>query len=154
MKDEDMSKYSFLSEAIEKLISARRVLQWTYSLAYYLRNGGQKHLFEYQQDMLCGNTEALQDIMDNNDLEKLLNLRKDIINKTSSIDKFRAEMVNQVERGEFEDLLMSEADVVLEQWSCVNCKHDNKKDALHCGGCGSCKLHGELECKGCKPKGT
>ena len=65
MKDEDLNKYSFLLEAVDKLIAARRILQWTYSLAYYLKNGGQKHLFEYQQEMLVGSTEALQDIMDN-----------------------------------------------------------------------------------------
>ena len=122
MKDADLNKYSFLLEAIDKLIAARRILQWTYSLAYYLRNGGQKHLFEYQQEMLLGNTEALQDVMENNSLEKLLGLRKDIINKTSSMDKFRAEMVAQVERGEFDELLLSHADIGMDTWACVNCR--------------------------------
>jgi hypothetical protein len=39
---------------------ARRVLEWSYCLAYYLKEGGKKTLFEYQQQMLVGNTEALQ----------------------------------------------------------------------------------------------
>jgi hypothetical protein len=117
-----LCRYSFLLEAIDKLIAARRILQWTYSLAYYLRNGGQKHLFEYQQEMLAGNTEALQDVMERNSLEQLLGLRKDIINKTSSMDKFRQEMVAQVERGEFDELLLSHADIGMDSWTCVNCK--------------------------------
>ena len=145
-----MCRYSFLLEAIDKLIAARRILQWTYSLAYYLRNGGVKHLFEYQQEMLAGNTEALQDVMENNSLEKLLGLRKDIINKTSSMDKFRQEMVAQVERGEFDELLLSHADIGMDRWTCTNCKADNSRDAPLCTGCGSCKLHGEYECKACK----
>lgn len=48
--------------------------------------------------MLISNTEALQDIMESNDGAKLLALRKDVINRTSSIDKFRAEMVQQVHK--------------------------------------------------------
>lgn len=129
MKNQDINKYAFVFDAIDKLIASRRVLQWSYALAYYCKSGGQKSLFEYQQEMLCGATEALQDIMDQHttsaDLEKLLDMRKDVINKTSSIDKFRMEMVNQVERGEFEDLLLSQADTVLERWACTACKTDN-----------------------------
>ena len=149
-RDEDLNKYSFLLEAVDKLIAARRILQWTYSLAYYLKNGGQKHLFEYQQEMLLNSTEALQDIMDNADMDRLMALKKDIINKTSSIDKFRQEMVAQVERGEFDELLLSHADIGMETWACVNCKQDNKREQMHCQGCASCKLHGEYECKACK----
>jgi ariadne-1 len=149
-RDEDLNKYSFLLEAVDKLIAARRILQWTYSLAYYLKNGGQKHLFEYQQEMLLNSTEALQDIMDNGDMDRLMALKKDIINKTSSIDKFRQEMVAQVERGEFDELLLSHADIGMDSWTCVNCKQDNKREQLHCQGCQSCKMHGEYECKACK----
>lgn len=101
--------------------------------------------------MLCGSTESLQDIMDHNlELDKLLQLRKDIINKTASIDKFRMEMVAQVERGEFEDLLLAQADTVLgERWACTACKTENDKKATHCSNssCGACKLHGEPDCK-------
>ena len=53
-------------------------------------------------------------------MERLLSLRKDIINKTSSIDKFRAEMVAQVERGEFDELLLSQADIGMDTWTCVS----------------------------------
>ena len=51
-----------------------------------------------------------------------------IINKTAAIDKFRVEMVAQVERGEFEHLLLADADAGLERWACVSCKHDNAKN--------------------------
>ena len=33
---------------------------------------------------------------------------------------------------------------------CHNCKTDGKREQTHCSGCGSCKLHGEYECKACK----
>lgn len=85
MMDEELNKYSFLLETIEKLIASRSVLQYTYVLAYYLKAGPAKQLFEYQQDMLVGSTESLQDIMDNHvqagAIDKLLESRKDIINK-------------------------------------------------------------------------
>jgi len=92
--------------------------------------------------------------MDSNstDLSKLLDMRKEIVNKTSAMDKFRAEMVGQVERGDFENELMNSADTVIDQWTCSNCKNDNKLEANECVECASCKLHGEPECKACKIK--
>lgn len=157
LKNQDVNKYAFIFDAIDKLILSRRVLQWTYALAYYFKTGGQKSLFEYQQEMLCGSTESLQDIMDHNlDVDKLLALRKDIINKTSSIEKFRFEMVAQVERGEFEDLLLAQADAGVDKWACATCKTENDKKLTHCSNasCGACKLHGEPDCKAnqCKHK--
>jgi len=150
-KELDISKYGFLSEAVEKLIDARRVLQWTYALAYYLKTDKQKALFEYQQEMLVGNTEGLQDIMDNTaDIEKLLSMRNEIINRTRTIDKFRHEMVKQVERGDFEELLLTKADTGSAMWTCAHCKTDNKNGVDLCVGCTACQKHGEQECKACK----
>lgn len=157
LKNHDLAKFAFAFDAIDKLVAARRVLQWTYALAYYLRAGPQKQLFEYQQDLLVVATESLQDLMerhDRRDLDGLQALRKDIINKGASIDKFRNEMVNQLERGDFEDLLLSEADNVVEKWTCANCKTDNGLKATHCSNpaCGACQLHGEPDCKSTKCK--
>jgi ariadne-1 len=85
----DITKYAFVTEAIEKLIDARRVLQWTYAMAFYLKSGPKKILFEYQQEMLVGNTEALTHIMENHidNFEKIMSLRSDIMNRTRTIDK-------------------------------------------------------------------
>jgi len=152
----ELSRYSFLSEAIDKLIEARSVLEWTYCLAYYLKEGGKKLLFEYQQQMLVGNTEELQHIMDQNidgKLDQLIAKRDMIINMTRLMDKFRQEMVSQVERGEFEELLLSKADVGMGNiWCCSNCKSDNDKKLDLCSGCGACQKHGETECKACAKK--
>lgn len=95
----EQARYDYLDDAIQKLVSARHVLQWTYCMAYYLQAGAKKQLFEYQQEMLIGNTEALQDVMENTEFEALLDKRKEIINKTCALDRFRAEMVKQVEGG-------------------------------------------------------
>jgi len=151
----DLTKYAFVTEAIDKLIDARRVLSWTYAMAFYLKSGPKKILFEYQQEMLVGNTEALTHIMESNvdNFEKIMSLRSDIMNRTRTIDKFRAEMVAQVERGDFEELLLSKAEVTgnLSVWCCTVCKADNKKEADVCQSCTACQKHGEQECKACKP---
>ena len=155
MIEHELNKYSFLLETIDKLIASRSVLQYTYVLAYYLRSGSAKQLFEYQQSMLVDSTESLQDIMDNyinaGAIDQLLNQRKDIINRCASMDKFRLEMCDQVERGDLEDLLLNNADIILDTiWTCIICKHDNKKDNVFCQQCTACKIHGEQECKACK----
>jgi hypothetical protein len=151
LRNADINKFSFIFEAIEKLVAARRVLQWTYALAYYFKSGGEKSLFEYQQGLLTQATESLQDIVDHqaDSLEKLQSLRKDILNKSASIDKFRMEMVAQVERGDFEHLLLTEADGEQDRWACISCKSENDRKRTHCSNpsCGACKLHGEPDCK-------
>jgi len=148
----DIPKYAYLTEAVDKLIEARRVLQWTYCMAYFLREGNKKSLFEYQQTMLVGNTEALTGLIEGTDMDKLMSLemRNDIVNKSRTMEKFRSEMVGQVERGEFEELLLSTADTSAAMWTCASCKADNTKDAYLCIGCTACQKHGELECKACK----
>jgi hypothetical protein len=131
MRNQDLARYSFIFEALSKLVLARRVLQWSYALSYYFKAGPTKLLFEYQQELLVGGTESLQEVVDANlDVEKLIVLRNEIVNKTASIDKFRCEMVAQVERGEFEELLLSQADTIIDgKWACANCKADNAQKA-------------------------
>ena len=76
----------FSFEALDKLVLARRVLQWTYALAYYFKSGGQKSLFEYQQELLCGATESLQDIVDHNysDLDRTPNAAAETLTQSQS----------------------------------------------------------------------
>jgi len=150
MKNQDLTKFTFVTNGVDKLVAARRVLQWCYMLGYYMKAGGEKNLFEYQQQLLLENTETLQDIMDNSkDLEILMQKRAAILNLTGLIDKYTKEMVKKVEEGKFEDLLMNKADTVTEKWACGICKIENKKEAVHCSGCQACKKHGEQECKPC-----
>jgi len=151
LKHQEISKFSFIFDALGKLIAARQVLQWSYALAYYFKSGGEKSLFEYQQGLLTQATEELQDIVDHqcDSIDKLQQMRKDILNKSASIDKFRTEMVAQVERGEFEHLLLAEADAEQDRWACIACKSENDRKRTHCSNpaCGACKLHGEPDCK-------
>jgi len=149
----DVGKTSFLLDAIHKLIDARRVLQWTYSMSYYLKAGKEKNLFEYQQELLIGQTEGLQELMENTPLDQLTGKRHEIIDRTSTMEKFRREMVIQVESGDLETLLLSEADSSLSgNWGCTSCKAENKPDAQICTGCTACRTHGEADCKGCASK--
>jgi len=77
-------------------------------------------------------------------------MRNDIINKTRTIDKFRNEMVKQVEGGDFEEILLTRADTGTTMWTCAHCKTDNKMNLELCTGCTACQKHGEQECKACK----
>jgi predicted amidophosphoribosyltransferase len=61
-------------------------------------------------------------------------------------------MVKQIERGDFEELLLSSADDTMDNWACSTCKKDNEKTAVHCAACSACRLHGEMDCKPCKDK--
>lgn len=148
MRNEDINRYAFLTDAIQTLIAARHVLSWTFMLGYYMRSGNAKALFEYQQEMLIANTEHLQDIMENTAPAELLLNRKEVLNRASSIDHFRQEMVQRIERGEFEDLLMTTADAEMgDRWACVNCTRENKNTASRCASCQACRTHGEPDCK-------
>jgi len=147
MKDQDINKYAFLLEAVDKLIEARRVLQMVYILSYYMKAGLQKDLFEYQQQLLCGNTEMLQDIMEN--AKDLLAKRREIQDLTALITKFRLEMIKLVEGEKFQEALLQEADTVMEMWACSACRIDNRKESTTCVACKACKLHGEQDCKAC-----
>eukprot|EP00457_Paulinella_chromatophora_P002965 gb/GEZN01002970.1/.p1 GENE.gb/GEZN01002970.1/~~gb/GEZN01002970.1/.p1 ORF type:complete len:599 (-),score=104.34 gb/GEZN01002970.1/:516-2285(-) len=157
----DINKYAFLLEAVEKLVESRRTLQWVYVMAYYMKNGLQKHLFEYQQQMLSGKTEELQDLLetstrdgpgtDNNDLVTPDKRRK-VQDLAALITKFRCEVQNMVEKGDFEESLLTEADTVMEDWACSMCSTRNRKTAEMCDQCLACRLHGEADCKGCKKK--
>jgi len=90
--------------------------------------------------------------MENNTVEKLQDKRHEIIDRTSTMEKFRREMVAQVENGDFEGVLLSEADAATVMWGCTACKSENKPEVDMCGGCGACRVHGEQECKACKAK--
>lgn len=148
MKDDELVACAFLIDSLHKIIEARHVLQWSYSLAYYLSNGRHKDLFEYQQEMLVGRTEALQDMIENNHTRKLVNEMKDlVINGTSSMNKFRNEMVQLVLKGDLEQNLLSQADEVTAKWGCSVCKAENKLAATHCIECTACRKHGEPDCK-------
>jgi len=138
-------------EAVEKLVEARRVLQWSYILSYYMKAGLQKDLFEYQQQMLCGKTETLQDIMETFEkkVAELLGKKRDIQDLTAIISKFRMEMVKLVEGEKFQEALLQEADTVMEMWACSMCKIDNRKESTLCIACKACKIHGEQDCKAC-----
>lgn len=144
----DPQKLMFALDALDKLIEARRVLQWSYAMAYYLRQGRQKELFEYQQNLLIEKTEHLQDIMDEE--QDLVSKKKNIIDLISSIEKFRREMVLQIESGAFEGLLLSDADISLSEWACSNCCTENPTNSSLCKGCSACRKHGEMDCRACK----
>eukprot|EP00808_Paulinella_micropora_P015018 g2278.t1 len=113
LHEKDINQYAFLLEATERLVESRRTLQWVYVMSYYMKNGLQKHLFEYQQQMLSGKTEELQDLLEKHFLRgsdscKPTSLlepdnRRKVQDLAALITKFRCEIQNMVEKGDFEE---------------------------------------------------
>jgi hypothetical protein len=149
-KDSELHSVEFLTTAIEQLLAARRALMWTYPLAYYLRSGERKRLFEYQQQLLLNATEFLQDIMESFQSLALLAKREEVVNRTSSMAKFRQELVKLVEEGLLEEDLLANADIATDMWACSTCTVENSRTETHCTSCLACKKHGEMECRSCK----
>lgn len=152
-KSNNLTYQAYMLDAVAKLISSRELLQWTYVMGYYMKAGNAKNLFEFQQEMLIEKTECLQEIVDTNEASEYTNKRKSIIDLTSSIDKFRRDIIAKAESGAYEADLLSAADASSDAWGCSHCSSSNAKNAEFCHGCGSCRRHGELDCKGCKKKG-
>jgi hypothetical protein len=78
--------------------------------------------------------------------------RKDIMDKVSSIDHFCQEMVRHVESGDFEALILAEADADLsnKRWACSHCSTEMSGERSSCTSCQACRAHGEPGCQACK----
>jgi len=89
----------FVMDAAEQLLECRRVLMYTYPMAYYLEDGPRKKLFEYNQGMLEANTE---------ELSRLTELAIDRIDRATMVNytrvtaKFRTSLLEEVAREERE----------------------------------------------------
>ena len=84
-----------IKEAAEQVISCRRVLKYTYVIGYYMdENAPNKQLFERHQEMLEGNTEHLQELIETKNL-KILD-RTMLINYTRITEKFRNSLLDDI----------------------------------------------------------
>ena len=85
-QDVSIEDSAFIIEAIEQLISCRRMLKYTYVLGYYLSdNTPEKELFEHHQEMLEKNTDRLHEYTEKPVLE--LN-GVDVLTLAKVTDKF------------------------------------------------------------------
>jgi ariadne-1 len=82
---QNKNKYSswldvqFIEKAVDQLVDCRAALKYTYTYAYFLVEGPQKVLFEYLQEELEKNTEALSEILEGTKVyerEKVITLTK------------------------------------------------------------------------------
>jgi len=86
----------FLLQAVNSVIENRRLLQWTYAIAFYLKDGTEdKALFELHQQRLETFTEQLSQMTEQK-LEKLMTpeIRTDMINLTRVVEKYRTNIVD------------------------------------------------------------
>ena len=84
-----------IKEAAEQVIACRRVLKYTYVIGYYMDEADPtKQLFERHQEMLEGNTEHLQELIETKNLKTLD--RTTLINYTRITEKFRNSLLDDI----------------------------------------------------------
>eukprot|EP00457_Paulinella_chromatophora_P003084 gb/GEZN01003089.1/.p1 GENE.gb/GEZN01003089.1/~~gb/GEZN01003089.1/.p1 ORF type:complete len:532 (+),score=62.37 gb/GEZN01003089.1/:275-1870(+) len=156
-KQANADKYKKIEDAAKEVINCRRVLQWTFCIAYYLKPGCQKSLFEKWQELLNGLTEQLQDILEKNSAhpEQMLEskLLQSIGKLVRSVSDFRRKTVESCESPEFSELLGYKVEHEADAWYCTACQQNHKGlDKLkltHCPNpvCLACRIHGEPACR-------
>eukprot|EP00466_Bigelowiella_natans_P003959 jgi/Bigna1/53030/estExt_Genewise1Plus.C_140133 len=139
----------FITEATTSLAYARTCMQWCYVLDFYLVASKEKKLFEFQQELLIGHTENLQDMIETNGVDDLLQKKKDILSKTTTLNNLRRRMITIVNEGNFEAVLSYKGDAKSEHWQCLFCETQNRTCYTFCKSCQACKLHGEPDCRAC-----
>jgi ariadne-1 len=90
------SDIEFLETGAEVLIACRRVLQYTYVLAFYMTEGTERALLEHLQEMLEGSTEELSELLEQ-PMEKMD--RPAVINYTRVTAKFLSQLLEGVDEG-------------------------------------------------------
>jgi len=84
-----------IKEAAEQVIACRRVLKYTYVIGYYMdEQAPTRQLFERHQEMLEGNTEHLQELIETKNLKSLD--RTALINYSRITEKFRNSLLDDI----------------------------------------------------------
>lgn len=146
-KEHMILENSYLCDIFDIIIKSRTVLKWSYVISYYMKSSKEKGLFEFQQGMLDNLVEQLHDLIENQDLKTNKYV---IVSMSKSLENFRNELSNTIDNGNFDFLILEEADEHTDNWSCVSCSCNNTSDAALCKMCGACSKHGERECKPCR----
>lgn len=92
----DYSDVTFLNDATEALLECRRTLKYTYAFGYYMRDGGEKSLFEHLQEQLERSTEHLAELTEK-PVDKMD--RGEVINFTRVTMQFLRNLITGVEDG-------------------------------------------------------
>jgi len=120
------AKYKHVTDALRRLMQCRHILQWTYCLAYFLKQSAAKELFEMQQRMLNNFTEELQELIESHektsdDLLQTDNRHK-IISKANLIADYAEKTIKSIEDGDLVNIMMYEADASMSGgWTCTAC---------------------------------
>jgi hypothetical protein len=101
--------FQFITDAAHEIIMTKRVLQWSYALAYYLANDTTpKDLYETQQGLLERFSDELHEKfekrVDSADrVYELLDIavRQDLLNLTSTVKKYRENFSEATETADF-----------------------------------------------------
>lgn len=84
-----------IRDAAEQVILCRRVLKYTYVIGYYMEDSAiNRQLFERHQEMLEGNTEHLQELIETKKLKSID--RMELINYTRITERFRNSLLDDI----------------------------------------------------------
>lgn len=90
----------FILNAVNAVVSCRRVLKWTYCFGYYLEGELEKQIFENHQERLEKFTEELHGLTEKTteDLRDT-KVRTQIVNYTRVVEKYRKNVIEAIENG-------------------------------------------------------
>jgi len=138
---------SFMKEALDLIVEARRAVTMTYVFAYYaILSTGQKDLFEYQQEILWQLLDQLDEYTDQyRESNKLFDSIVDEYGVINKHTEFKAEIVNRVCNVKKScnsilsyienDLQTKSEQAKLGYWSCSSCTFINPTSRTDCSMC-------------------
>jgi len=96
MKGSGSTSVQFLLDAVETVISCRKLLEWSYAWSYFLKESGpMRELFRNHLNNLEEFTEELGELTEQ-PLDKLMldSQRTEVVNKTRVIQKYKKNIVD------------------------------------------------------------
>ena len=147
------TRFQFALDALDKVITARTVLRWSYVTAFYLKTNDTKRLFEMQQELLVNTVEQLQETLEDvlTDMVAVYRQKKAITDAVAGVESMRKFLTQHISSGDLENSLLykEDAGTSTQTWMC-RCGAESKEGVNVCVKCTACRRHGEPECKICQ----
>lgn len=159
-------KAQYAIDALTTCVASRTMLQWSVCLAYFLKQGIRKGLFEQQQETLVNITSGLQDSLMKTTADELVDggrdgeIKKKIIQGSELVKTLMTGTTKAIFENGLWTFLLEEHDSDDKSWGCMMCttahgpeggKFAADMKTEYCKSCFSCRMHSTQRCKACKP---